>query len=138
MARLIYFYTIITHLNIQVRTKSITHKPYKYFMCYTVMDNESKIKELEDELRAVKEHLKKYTAPSRNKKYYENNRNFVNERSRIYKETTNYKSTPEQRKEYNRRSYLKRKEKLLHPWKFKTPFFTTKKINKCVMANRTP
>ena len=71
---------------------------------------------LKDELDATNEHLKKYTAPSRSKRYYENNKEVVKERSRIYRETTNYKSksksTPEQVKEYNRRAYLKRKEKL--------------------------
>jgi hypothetical protein len=67
---------------------------------------------LEEELEATKEHLKKYTAPSRARRYYENNKEVVKERSRIYRETTNYKCTPEQRKAYNKRAYLKRKEKL--------------------------
>jgi uncharacterized protein YbaP (TraB family) len=77
------------------------------------MDAEAKIKELseknaklEEELRATKEHLKKYTYPSRNKKYYENNKTVIIERNK------KYKSTPEQIKEYNKRAYLKRKEKL--------------------------
>ena len=90
------------------------------------MDSESKIKELEaelnavkeklqlanDELQTTKEHLKKYTAPSRNRKYYDNNKEIAKERSRIYKKTTNYKPTPEKVKEYARRAYLKKKEKL--------------------------
>ena len=77
------------------------------------MDAEAKINELseknaklEEELRTTKEHLKKYTYPSRNKKYYENNKAVVIERNK------KYKSTPEQIKEYNKRAYLKRKEKL--------------------------
>ena len=83
------------------------------------MDNEEKIKELEEknakleeELQATKEHLKKYTAPASRKVYYENNKDIINERNRKYKETTNYKPTPEQKKEYNKQAYLRRKEKL--------------------------
>ena len=83
------------------------------------MDNEEKIKEmeqqisnLETELQATKEHLKKYTAPASRKVYYERNKEKEKQRAKEYKEKTNYKSTPEQRKEYNRISYLRRKEKL--------------------------
>jgi len=83
------------------------------------MDNEEKIKEMEEqisnletELQATKEHLKKYTAPSYKKEYYEKNKDVIKERNHKYKEKTNYKSTPEQRKEYNQISYLRRKEKL--------------------------
>jgi hypothetical protein len=83
------------------------------------MDNQAKIKELEErnakleaELQATKEHLKKYTAPASRKVYYEKNKEVINERNRKYKENTNYKPTPEQKKEYNKQSYLKRKEKL--------------------------
>jgi copper oxidase (laccase) domain-containing protein len=81
--------------------------------------NEEKIKEileenvkLKEELQAAKEHLKKYTAPAIRKEYYEKNKEVIKERSRKYKETTNYKSTPEQRKEYNKRAYLRKKEKI--------------------------
>ena len=45
------------------------------------MDNEEKIKtleeknaKLEEELQATKEHLKKYTSPSYKKEYYQNNK----------------------------------------------------------------
>jgi len=41
------------------------------------MNNEdllNKIKSLEEELEKTKEHLKKYTAPKRNKKYYESHK----------------------------------------------------------------
>ncbi len=83
------------------------------------MDNEEKIKEileenakLKEELQATKEHLKKYTAPSSRKEYYEKNKDVIKERNNKYKTNTNYKSTPEQRKEYNKHAYLRRKEKL--------------------------
>jgi hypothetical protein len=83
------------------------------------MDKDEIIKELaeenaklKEELQATKEHLKKYTAPVSRKEYYVNNKEVINERNRKYKENTNYKPTPEQKKEYNKQSYLKRKEKL--------------------------
>ena len=83
--------------------------------------NEEKIKEileenakLKEELEATKEHLKKYTAPSYKKKYYEKNKDVIKERNANYKKNTNYKyePTPEKKKEYARRAYLKKKEKL--------------------------
>jgi len=83
------------------------------------MDNEEKIKELEEknakleeDLQATKEHLKKYTAPASRKVYYENNKEAIKERVKKCREKTTYKSTPEQRKEYNKISYLRKKEKL--------------------------
>ena len=83
------------------------------------MEYEDKIKEileentkLKEELQATKEHLKKYTAPASRKVYYERNKEKEKQRAKEYKEKTNYKSTPEQRKEYNRQSYLRKKEKL--------------------------
>ena len=83
------------------------------------MDKSEIIKELleknaklEEELKSTKEHLKKYTAPLSRREYYVNNKEVVKERNRKYKENTNYKPTPEQKKEYNKQSYLKRKEKL--------------------------
>jgi hypothetical protein len=70
-----------------------------------------KIRVLEEEITKLKEHLKRYTAPSRNKTFYEKHKDEIKEKVKIYKETTNYKATPEQKKEYNKRAYLKRKEK---------------------------
>lgn len=83
------------------------------------MDKDLRIKELEErnaqlehELRTTKEHLKKYTAPPSSKVYYEKNKELVKERVKKCREKTTYKSTPEQRKEYNKQSYIRRKEKL--------------------------
>ena len=83
------------------------------YMYTNEMDKDEIIKQLQDELyatkqelSATKEHLKKYTAPERNKKYYEANKEVIKER--------NYKPpviSPEKRKEYARRAYLKQKEK---------------------------
>jgi len=87
------------------------------------MDNNERIKELEEEiiklkheLQSTKEHLKKYTAPASSKIYYEKHKEAQIQRVKEYQQKTNYKSnynpTPEQKKEYARRAYLKRKEKL--------------------------
>lgn len=85
------------------------------------MDDKALIKELieknaklEEELLATKEHLKKYTAPASRKEYYEKNKEAIKERNNNYKKNTDYKyePTPEKKKEYARRSYLKKKEKL--------------------------
>jgi hypothetical protein len=77
------------------------------------MDDKARIKELEEknakleeELQVTKEHLKKYTAPASRKIYYENNKEHILEKMKA-------KPTPsEKRKEYNKISYLRRKEKL--------------------------
>jgi hypothetical protein len=87
------------------------------------MDKDEKIKKMEEhisnlekELQATKEHLKKYTAPSSSKVYYEKHKEAQKQRVKEYQQKTNYKSdykpTPEQKKEYARRAYLNRKEKL--------------------------
>ena len=73
---------------------------------------EEELQKTKDELINTKEHLKKYTAPASRKIYYANNREIEKQRAKEYKEKTNYKSSPEQRKEYNKLSYLRRKEKL--------------------------
>lgn len=75
------------------------------------MDKDERIKELEkknarleEELQATKEHLKKYTASR--KVYYEKNKEHILEKMKA-------NPTPaEKRKEYNKISYLRRKEKL--------------------------
>ena len=81
------------------------------------MDKDKIIKELEEknanlekELQIIKEHLKKYTAPTNRKEYYEKNKDAIKERNNKYKQ--NYKPTPEQKKKWARTAYLKKKEKL--------------------------
>ena len=85
------------------------------------MDYQDKIKKLEEEnlqlseeLQKTKEHLKKYTAPESRKKYYEQNKEKIKEQVNEYKKNTNYiyQASPEQKKEYARRAYLKKKDKL--------------------------
>ena len=77
------------------------------------MDKDEIIKELAEEnaklkgeLQTTKEHLKKYTAPASRKIYYENNKEHILEKMKV-------NPTPaEKRKEYNKKAYLRRKEKL--------------------------
>ena len=72
------------------------------------MDIENIIKEnsiLKQEINLLKEHLKKYTAPSRSKTYYENHK------EELLVKMKKYIPTPEKIKETNRKAYLKRKEK---------------------------
>ena len=82
------------------------------------MDNHNellnKLKKLEEENEALKNKLKSYTAPSRSKTYYENHKEDIKQKVKEYKEKTNYvyEVTPEKKKEYARRAYLNKKEKL--------------------------
>ena len=65
-----------------------------------------KNKILEEENKELKEKLKKYTAPARNKNYYENHKEEVLARNKAYEVSS------EKKKEYARRAYLNKKEKL--------------------------
>jgi len=81
------------------------------------MDNEELTKEnalLKEEIEILKEKLKNYTAPKRSKKFYETHKEEIKQKVREYKEKTNYNSNipKEKKKEYNRRAYLKKKEKI--------------------------
>lgn len=78
------------------------------------MDNQLRIKELEEENAMLKEQLNKYLL--KNKTYYEKNKDEHKQKVKEYQQRTNYKSTyvpsPDKKKEYARRAYLKKKEKL--------------------------
>lgn len=68
---------------------------------------------LRNELNETKEKLKKYTAPLRNKTYYENNKDEHKQRVKEYKEKTNYSTNLSvEKREYARTAYLNKKEKL--------------------------
>ncbi len=76
------------------------------------MNNDDIIKELKEEnnrlkeeLQITKEHLKKYTAPASRKLYYEKNKEQILDKMKANP------TPPDKRKEYNRESYLRRKEK---------------------------
>jgi hypothetical protein len=70
---------------------------------YQLLEAENAI--LKKELIETKEHLKKYTAPSRSKKFYEIHKEEILEKKKDPK-------VKEQRKEINKRAYQKKKEKL--------------------------
>jgi hypothetical protein len=78
------------------------------------MNTEEYIKKLEEENEALKNKLKLYTAPLRSKIYYENHKEDIKKKVKEYKEKTNYvyEVSPEKKKEYARRAYLNKKEKL--------------------------
>ena len=81
------------------------------------MNNEELIKEnllLKEEIDLLKEKLKNYTAPKISKKFYETHKEEIKQKVREYKEKTNYNSNipKEKKQEYNKRAYLKKKEKI--------------------------
>jgi len=92
-----------------------TTKDYKILYSNLLLKYEELQKEYELKINELKEHLKKYTAPSRNKKYYENHRDEIIQKSKEYKEKTGNKKvvSPEKIKEYNKKAYEKRKLKKL-------------------------
>lgn len=73
---------------------------------------EEQLKNITEELIQTKEHLKKYTSPSRSKKFYENHKQEIIQKVKDYKEKTNYVVSQDVIKERNQRAYKKRKEKL--------------------------
>ena len=74
----------------------------------------SKISKIELELEETKEHLKHYTAPIRNKIYYQENKEQHKQRVKEYKQKSNYNETlsKEKKKEYARTAYLNKKAKM--------------------------
>jgi hypothetical protein len=74
----------------------------------------TKNKQLEEEVNMLKEKLKTYTAPTRRKTYYENHKEELIQKNKEYREKNNYtyEVSPEKKKEYARRAYLNKKEKL--------------------------
>ena len=92
-----------------------TIQDYKILYSNLLLKYEELQKEYELKINELKDHLKKYTAPSRNKKYYENHRDEIIQKSKEYKEKTVNKKvvSPEKIKEYNKKAYEKRKLKKL-------------------------
>ena len=75
-----------------------------------------KIQQLELKNKELEEKLKTYTAPPRRKTYYENHKEELIQKNKEYKEKTNYvyEVSPEKKKEYARRAYLNKKNKLMN------------------------
>jgi len=92
-----------------------TIQDYKILYSNLLLKYEKLKEEYDLKINELKEHLKKYTAPSRNKKYYENHRDEIIQKSKEYKEKTGNKKvvSPEKIKEYNKKAYEKRKLKKL-------------------------
>ena len=92
-----------------------TIQDYKILYSNLLLKYEKLKEEYELKINELKEHLKKYTAPSRNKKYYENHRDEIIQKSKEYKEKTGNKKvvSSEKIKEYNKKAYEKRKLKKL-------------------------
>lgn len=92
-----------------------TIQDYKILYSNLLLKYEKLKEEYELKINELKEHLKKYTAPSRNKKYYENHRDEIIQKSKEYKEKTGNKKVVSQEKikEYNKKAYEKRKLKKL-------------------------
>jgi hypothetical protein len=67
---------------------------------------EEELQKTKDELYTTKEHLKKYTSPTRHKTYYENHKEEILEKMK-----QKPPADREKRKEINQKAYLKRKEK---------------------------
>jgi len=67
---------------------------------------EEELQKTKEELYTTKEHLKKYTSPTRHKTYYENHKEEILEKMKQKPPTDKVK-----RKEINQKAYLKRKEK---------------------------
>lgn len=77
-------------------------------------DTIKKNNEYEENINELKEKLKKYTAPKRNKTFYENHKEEIIKKNKEYikKNKENLKKPdPEKVKEYNKKAYQKRKQK---------------------------
>ena len=68
----------------------------------------NKIKILEDENIQLKNKLKTYTAPTRNKNYYEIHKEDIKQKTKEYKDHLSL----EKKKEYARTAYLNKKNKI--------------------------
>jgi predicted MPP superfamily phosphohydrolase len=77
------------------------------------MDSELAIEnaQLKQRIAELEEKLKKYTSGKNHKKYYENNKEKVMETGSNYLKKLK-EENPEKLREYRRRAYLKRKEKM--------------------------
>lgn len=69
------------------------------------------IEELKKRVEELEERLKAYTSTHRQKKYYEKNKEQIIEKTKEYNKNHKRIIDPEKIKEYNRKAYLKRKEK---------------------------
>lgn len=79
-----------------METKIISFEEYEKVL--------QKTKELENKIIELEQHLKKYTAPNRSKKYYKEHK------EEIIAQAKSNPPTSEKKREYNKRCYEKRKQ----------------------------
>jgi len=72
----------------------------------------TEIEELRNKVSELEEKLKKYTNGDNHKRYYEKNKEIIKEAGSNYLKKLK-EENPEKLKEYRKRAYQKRKEKLL-------------------------
>lgn len=104
----LYEESIFEKLNLQKEYEDLK----KEFQIYKE-DMINKINEYELNTNELKEKLKKYTAPKRNKTFYENHKEEIIKKNKEYikKNKDNLKKPdPEKIKEYNKKAYEKRKQ----------------------------
>ena len=70
--------------------------------------------ELKNKITELSQHLKKYTSHKGSKIYYQKNKDIILEKNKEYVRTYKNNLSPDKIKEYNRRAYLNRKNKLLN------------------------
>ena len=92
----------------------IMDEPINYeFLYNNLLIEYNKLKKNNDNIiienKQLIEHLQKYTAPERSKKYYKNNKEIINQKTKDYHKNL----SPEKIKEYSKSAYEKKKLKLL-------------------------
>ena len=102
----LYEESIFEKINLQKEYEDLK----KEFQIYKE-DMINKINEYELNTNELKEKLKKYTAPKRNKTFYEKNSDIVKEKAKNYMEKIK-ETNPEKLKEWRHQAYLNRKAKL--------------------------
>lgn len=76
-----------------------------------IKELENKINEIDKKNNDLTIHLKKYTASESHKNYYQKNKEKIIQKNTEYNKQNKQNIDPEKRKEYNKRSYEKRKLK---------------------------
>jgi len=72
----------------------------------------AEVKKLTEENTELREHLKKYTAPSRRRKYYENHKTELLKKAQENEIYKLYKPSKEKKREYNKRYNIKKKNNI--------------------------
>ncbi len=75
-----------------------------------IIQGKKEIEQWGKEIEELREHLKKYTAPTRSKKYYENHKEEIKEKRGEYNKEYCKNLSNEKKAEYNKKYYLKKKE----------------------------